>query len=210
MKLQMKLSKILSIFTTGVAVLAFIMALGLCTDIYNIIEIKALGLSIVKQVNNYDIFDKIQPFNQTLVSLCITLIILSVLIFITRTNIRRRYYVSNYVAGGVVGIGFIAISIIAILGLIKWRNYYNNIDFNKIDEIVQTYKQYSLFEETYQFKRSTLFIDLNIFSQVLVLITGLLVIGNLIWKTMLMKFETQLLNNVNSEIEFTSNEASNQ
>ena len=110
-KKQMKMQRIACYLSIAASALVFLYALGIMTDLYDMLytmvpvpddptSVKVAGAMIY-----YDM----QGFNKTLLGASIGLILSSVLLFITNTHARRKYYIGNYVA--------IAISAVANIGV---------------------------------------------------------------------------------------------
>ena len=80
MKVQMKIQKIICIFVLISAVIAFVMALGLLTDIYYASAAESFKIKVDgvwHKMTKTTIYDDIQALNNSLVNSYITLIILS-------------------------------------------------------------------------------------------------------------------------------------
>lgn len=185
MKLQNKVQKVVCYIVLATCAIAFFFALGLATNFFNLMFIRVLG------IRGGNLFKEIQPFNRKLVSSIIIMIVLVVSLFISRTHIRRRYYISNYIATILVVAVNISVSIWGILNVLEFRNrFLTEVDF----ETWATYPQY-------QYTESTFWLDANIVVLILVVIASLLLLGNLIWKIRLMKYEDKLLSGfINPEI----------
>lgn len=182
MKLQTKVQKIVCLIVLMTSALSFFISLGLATD-----------LSVLKKAKIYriagnELFTTIQPFNRLLVRITIGLIVLAIFLFITRTHLRRRYYISNYIAISIVVLANIGTSIWAILTIVDFRNQFlNNVDFEGWREVIE------LYDPTFPYTESTFWLDFNIVARVLVILATLLLFVNLIWKISLMKYEDKLL-----------------
>ena len=110
-KKQMKIQRIACYLSIAASALVFLYALGIMTDLYDMLytmvpvpddptSVKVAGAMIY-----YDM----QGFNQSLLGASIGLILSSVLLFVTNTHSRRKYYIGNYIA--------IAISAVANIGV---------------------------------------------------------------------------------------------
>ncbi|MDD3999462.1 MAG: hypothetical protein PHX62_01025 [Bacilli bacterium] len=181
MKLQLKFQKIVCYLVLVVCALAFVFSLGLVTDIYNLMPAVDWG------IQGNEIFLDIQPFNRNQVNLVILMIIAAVFLFITRTNVRRKYYTSNYIATLMVVLINIAVSIWAIINVLEFKQrFLTEVDFPAwlaIRDIISDFP----------YTESTLWLDFNIITFILVILATLALLGNLIWKIMLMKYEDKLL-----------------
>lgn len=179
MKKQMRFEKTICFTVLIACSISFVLALGIMTDVYNL-----------KLAEDYmdtgKLFDLMQPFNSNLVKLSILMIIVAIFLFITKTNNRRRYYITNYIASILVIITNLAITTWAIININKFKVLFKNID----------YVQWSAIHEIFsgiRYTESTLWFDINIAAAVLVIVSTLLLAVNLIWKITLMKEEDKLL-----------------
>ncbi len=188
MKLQIKIQKIICILALISGALCFIFAIGITTDIYNLYLTSAL-----KDFDGMEIFNEIQPFNSQLVKVSILMILVAVLLFITNTNKRRNYYISNYVVTALVA----ATNIIASLWAIKNINIFKikfktETDFKKYFDIYNTNKKILV---NVKYTESTFYFDISQATFIISIIISIILVGNLIWKTILMNKEKRLLAN---------------
>ncbi len=194
MKTQIKFQKILALVSLIIAALVFVYALifnsGNLSDImfYNNWE------SMRYEYGGSDSFcDPAQTFVSALVIMAIVYICIVAILFITASNKRRNYYITNYVAIGlniamsvivaIFGIIFIAILMAKFYGL-DWNALTSLIDALKATDGKQPYKDVS--------KSPAMFI-LGIVVFLLVLANAAAWTLNLIWKIKLMKGEKELL-----------------
>lgn len=185
MKLQKKVQRIICNTTLASCAIAFFLALGLATDIYNLMP------AVDWNIKGVELFEDIQPFNSQLVMTSIIMIVLAISLFVTRTHLRRRYYISNHIAIWVAGLFNIAASVWAILNILKFKKQFlTEVDFKAWLEMRQLISDFPYTE-------STLWLDLNIASRLVLIFVSLLLFVNLIWKIMLMKYEDRLLSGTN-------------
>ena len=171
--------KLVCLIALLAAAIAFFFSLGLLTDIYKLMF--AVG------VRGSELFKQMQPFNRQLVIRCIAMILLAVLLYVTRTQLRRRYYISNYVAIGGTVILNVLFSSLSIARILEYkRRFLTEVDFEAWLALRESIPDFPYTE-------STLWLDLNIAMQSLVIAASLLLVINLLWKTKLMKFEDKLL-----------------
>ena len=179
MKKQMIFQKLVCLIALLAAAIAFFFSLGLLTDIYKLMF--AVG------VRGSELFKQMQPFNRQLVIRCIAMILLAVLLYVTRTQLRRRYYISNYVAIGGTVILNVLFSSLSIARILEYkRSFLTEVDF-------EAWLALRVSIPDFPYTESTLWLDLNIAMQSLVIAASLLLVINLLWKTKLMKFEDKLL-----------------
>lgn len=186
-KKQMKMQRIacfLSLVSSG---LVFLYALGLMTDLYDMLytmvpvpddpsSVKVAGAMIY-----YDM----QGFNQLLLRAGIGLLLVSCLLFITNTHSRRKYYIGNYVA--------ILINAVANVGVAFWghgqiaafkNQYMTTVDFAQLERRLARAGSYT---------NSTFWFDVNTFVFALGVIVAAVLVIAAVWKISLMKNERRLL-----------------
>ena len=186
-KKQMKMQRIacfLSLVSSG---LVFLYALGLMTDLYDMLytmvpvpddpsSVKVAGAMIY-----YDM----QGFNQLLLRTGIGLLLISCLLFITNTHSRRKYYIGNYVA--------ILINAVANVGVAVWghgqiaafkNQYMTTVDFANLERRLARAGTYT---------NSTFWFDVNTFVFALGVIVAVVLVIAAVWKMSLMKNERRLL-----------------
>lgn len=192
MKAQMKFQKILSLVTLILAAVVFIFAISFFTgnisDIYNYSSKNNGGL-----YKGADVFiDAGQAFVSALEIMVIVYLIVIAITYIMGNNSRRNYYITNYVATGLV---VAMAAVVALYGLIMMfvlmNAFYNQVDWAKMQELRDIYSWNPKFQ-TEVGKEPTMFI-IGIVVFLLVLVNCLAWVYNLIWKIKLMKGEKELL-----------------
>ncbi len=170
MKLQFNISKIICYAVLVISVICFLFSLGITTDIYNLYLLSSFNVS------GSEIYQDIQYFNKTIVNMIIISIVLACTLFITRTHIRRKYYISNYVNVIIVSLYDIVVSFIAIFNLIYFRDYFlNNVDFEE-------YKKWTDVFKTVRYSESTFWFDINIVCYIALIIISIILFANLLLK----------------------------
>lgn len=185
MKVQMKFQKIICLSMLIVAAIGFILSLGLLTDIYYVQLASSYGVAD----KNNNIFKMMQPFNNDLVAIYITIIVLSALLVLTNTNTRRKYYISNYINIGLISLFSVGSCVYAVSSLINFKHIFKTeVNFERWKEVQQTLQKL-------HYTESTFWIDINMAASILVAIVSLLLLGNMIWKIILVREENKLLSN---------------
>lgn len=170
MKLQVNVSKIICYAVLIISIICFVFSLGITTDIYNLYLLSSFNVS------GSEIYEDIQYFNKTIVNMIIIAIILACTLFITRTHIRKRYYISNYVNVVIVSLYNIVVSFIAIFNLIYFRDYFiNNVDFIE-------YKKWTEVFKSVRYSESTFWFDINIVSYIVLIVISIILFINLLLK----------------------------
>lgn len=198
-KKQLKAQKILCLVALVVAVILFLYALGLSTDLYDTLNGALRITAVESKVEGEDytwsvsersvpgamVYFNIQSFNQYLVKYAIVYILLAVLLFVTNTHSRRRYYISNYISVGLFTAASIYIPIFAAPYIRIFKQQWLNVDFEALKTFSETY--HSAYTE------STLWFDLSTVVFVLMVLAGLLVAACCVWKVLLMREEKRLI-----------------
>ena len=192
-KKQLKAQKILCLLAVVVAVILFLYALGIMTDLYDTlyttlrIRVEEGGTFSVSErsVSGAKVYYDMQWFNQWLVKFAIIYILSACLLFVTNTNIRRRYYIANYVSIGL----FAGLSVyipFASHGIIEYyKAQWLNVDFAALAEYAKTYNS--------AYTESTLWFDLHYGVFALMIVAAILLVANCVWKISLMKGEAKLV-----------------
>lgn len=199
-KKQMKLQKLACFFVLAVAVVLFLYALGIMTDLYDSLyttlritveeDPNAPGELVInaterRGLSGTIVYRDMQDFNKTLLSYSIAYLIIVVLLFVTNTSTRRRFYITNYISIVAVTVASIYIPIYAHSWIEYFKARFLQIDF----EALKTYS------ETYgtKYTESTLWFDLHYFVFALMFLAAVAIVGICVWKVMLMKEERKLV-----------------
>lgn len=195
-KKQMTVQKILCLLAVIVAVVLFLYALGIMTDLYDTLY-TTLRIRVEGEDGNFSfnvtersvpgarVYTDMQSLNQWLVAASIVYILLAVLLFITNTNVRRRYYIGNYAAIGLFVVASFYIPIASNYAIEFYKAEWLKVDF-------ATLKEYSeMFNSAYT--ESTLWFDLHYAVFALMFIAAILLAANAVWKFLLMKEEAELV-----------------
>lgn len=187
-KKQLRFQKIACLFSIIAAAVSFVYSLGILTDIYDSLYSTMMNPNDLTQtyVTGSIIYYDMQDFNKLFVNLSIGLILLACLLMITNTQVRRKYYIGNYVS--------IGLYCVATLGVIIWSHvqiaafkvqYLTTVNFEELKSFAD------MWGTTYT--ESTFWLDLHYFVALLGIlsIAGLLV--NLVWKIKMMRAEAQLI-----------------
>ena len=198
-KKQMTAQKVICLLSIIASVMCFVYSLGLMTDLYDglypvrderkiTMGQRMLYRGMAKEdypAHGFELYDEMQPFNRELLVVSIGLILLSVLLFVTNTATRRKYYIANYVAVGLNVVANIATAIWAHGYIVAYRAAYLTVD--------QELLAYLLKQLSKPFVFSTFWFDAHYFVFALSLLASVLLVLNVIWKLSLMKQEKQLL-----------------
>ncbi len=189
-KKQMKLQRMICLFALIAAAVAFVYSLGLMTDLYD---------SLYPMMRNPDnleetdvpgsiIYYDMQPFNQQLLMASIVLVLLAVLLFITGTGSRRKYYIGNYVATGLNVAAQIGVTVWAHGRLAAFKEQFvTTVDFDALEMWSGIWETLNLTKD------STFWFDVHFAVFALVILAAALLTVNVIWKRRLMQAEKALL-----------------
>ncbi|MBQ6173110.1 MAG: hypothetical protein IKS31_01880 [Clostridia bacterium] len=190
-KRQMKLQRILCILCVATSALVFVYALGIMTDLYDMLfnQLKNYPESLDESVTGARIYADMQPFNHLLLRLSIGLLLLALTLLLTNTHLRRRYYISNYISIGLNVIANVAMAVWAHLEIAAFKvQYLTTVDFEQLRvELRPRGNQTSLYTD------STFWFDIHYLVCGLCLAVAVLLILNTIWKIRLEKQERTLL-----------------
>ncbi len=186
-KKQVSLQKILCFLAIGVSVAIFIYSLGIITDLYDTLYSTMRNPNDLTKtsVPGSFVYYEMQGFNQSLLMYGIGMILLSLLLFLTHTHVRRRYYIGNYVASGAWTV--------AAVGGCAWAH--GQIEYFKAKFLMVDFEALKKHSETFKsaYTESTFWFDAHYFVFALVILVAVLLIANVCWKISLMKQEAALL-----------------
>lgn len=186
-KKQMSLQKILCFLAIGVSAAIFVYSLGIITDLYDSLYLTMRNPNDLTQtsVPGSIVYYNMQGFNQSLMLSGIGLILLAVLLFLTNTHVRRRYYIGNFVSIGLWAAASIGISVWAHIQIEFYKAQFLQIDFAALKTHAETWK--TLYTE------STFWFDVHYVLFALLIAVAVLLVVNAFWKVSLMKQEAALL-----------------
>ena len=186
-KKQMAFQKIVCMLTLIAAALTFVYSLGISTDLYDALSKTILYpdydldyTSVTGSRVYYDMFG----FNSTFTKVSIGLIIVTLVLFITNTHARRKYYIGNYVAVGLSTVANIVMTIWCIPQIMNFKaQYQNNVDFEALKAFSEDWGTiYIGPEDTFWFDVSYAVFGLLLFASCLLIV-------NVVWKVIMMKAE---------------------
>lgn len=201
-RMQVKLQRLICFLALAAGVILFIYALGLMTDLFMLKSLisdeNKLDISAVPTVKARIYYD-MQDFNEELLMVAICAVVLSVLLFITNTQSRRKYYISNYIASGINVAAEIAIAIWVHIRISYWKaQYKNNVNFGDLEAYLKRRwerpdsRTKELTGKT-PFTDSMFWFDVHYFICALAIAASVLLIANIVWKIVLMRRENKLL-----------------
>lgn len=186
-KKQMTLQKIVCLLAILASALVFIYSLGIMTDLYDSLygTMRDPNDLTKTTVDGSIIYYDMQDFNNAFLKGSIGLILLSCLLYVTNTHVRRKYYIGNYVSTALMTIGNLAMVIWAHGQIEMYKAQFLQIDFEALAKHAKRWK--TLYTE------STFWFDVHYAVFGVVLAVTVLLIANAVWKTSLMKQEKALI-----------------
>ena len=207
MKTQIKFQKKLALITLIIAALAFVFAI--CFFSGNLSDVMSYRLSLYRAsysakidgvIYSANTADYLSPVNDwilaaqstlnALITMTIIYFVVIAFIYITSTQSRRNYYITNYVMTGIVVVYSLALALFGLISMLVMMGNFMSLTFVYDDIGFQVLQSaLKLPEISYA---PTMFI-IGIVAYVLVLLVALAWVYNLIWKNKLMKGEKELL-----------------
>ena len=189
-KRQVRLQKIFCLLALIASALVFVYSLGLVTDLHDALRntMPYENNPARDYVAGARIFYDIQPFNNHLMLAGIGLILVSLVLYITQTHVRRRYYIGNYVATGLWAVAAVAVS----FWMNHWANFYKgqfqkNLDFEALAKFAEENKSLNLTAN------DTFWFDIHYAVMGILILMAAVLVANVFWKISLMKQEAALL-----------------
>lgn len=187
-KKQLVFQKYACLFAVIAAAVSFVYSLGIITDIYDSLYSTMMNPDDLTQtfVPGSIIYYDMQDFNKSYMMVSIVLILTACLLYLMNTQVRRKYYIGNYVA--------IAVYSVATLGVTVWSHlqieafkvqYLTTVDFAALKSFAE------MWNKTYI--ESTFMLDLHYAVAAISLLSVAALIGNMVWKIQLMKAEDALI-----------------
>lgn len=187
-KKQLRFQKIICMLCLIAAAVTFVYSLGILTDIYD-------GLYLATdpkkptddgRVAGSTIYYQMQTFNQQFFTFGIVLILLAALLFLMNTNIRRKYYIGNYVSIVLYSVASVACVVWSHIQIVAFRfQYLTTVDFEALKELCEMKNK--------PFIKSTLLLDLHYVVGIFALLCVAGLVYNMIWKIRLMREEDALI-----------------
>ena len=186
-KKQMKIQKIVCFLVLAASVVVFLYSLGIMTDLYDALYYTIPNKDNLdrSRVEGARVYYDMQPFNRQFLHFGIGLILCAVLLFLTNTNTRRRYYVSNIIAVIINAAVNVYVAIWAHAQITAFKVQFLLVNFEDLKKFAE--RQHTLYTE------STFWFDIHVAVFCFAIIANVLLIANMIWKFQLMKQEKQLI-----------------
>ena len=187
-KKQLRFQKIACLFAIIAAAVTFVYSLGILTDIYDSLYSTMRNPDDLTQtsVPGSIIYYDMQDFNKTFLYLSIGLILAAAFLFVTNTNVRRRYYIGNFVATGIYSVATLAVAVWSHFQIAAFKvQYLTTVDFAALKEYAELWG--TLYTD------STFWLDLHYFVGGMAILSVVALVYNAIWKVQMMRGEQALL-----------------
>ncbi len=187
-KKQLVFQKYVCLFAVIAAAITFIYSLGILTDIYDSLYSTMMNPDDLTQtfVPGSIIYYDMQDFNKTYMNVSIGLILAACLLYLMNTQVRRKYYIGNYVAIAIYSIATVGVTVWSHLQIEAFKvQYLTTVDFEALAAFAE------MWNKTYI--ESTFFLDLHYVVAALSVLSVVALIGNMIWKMQLVKAENALI-----------------
>lgn len=186
-KKQMTVQKIICMAAIIVSAIFFIYTLGIMTDLYDSLYDTMRNPRDWSQtdVSGSIVYYNMQAFNQRFLLLSIGQILLALLLFLTNTHRRRKYYIGNYISTGAFVAFGVYNAIFAHTYIEIFKAQFLQVDFAALKEHAEMWG--TLYTE------STFWFDLHYLVFGLLLLVCVLLIANVVWKILLMREEERLI-----------------
>lgn len=187
-KKHLKIQKIICLLCVIAAALTFVYSLGMITDIQEALRSTMRNPMKPTQtkVEGSWIYYDMQPFNKQFSDIALVPILLACLLYITNTHSRRKYYITNFLAVGAYSAATIGICLWAHQQIEAFAvQYMTTINFEQLREYAD------LMGTPYIDNTNMLDLHRTVFA--IAIGTVVLLVGNTIWKIVLMQKEKNLL-----------------
>lgn len=186
-KKQLTAQKFICLAAIIVSAAVFIYSLGIMTDLYDTLYSTMRNANDLTKtdVPGSIVYYNMQNFNGMFLNASIGLILAAVLLYITNTHVRRKYYIGNYVAVGIYSVASLALIVWAHSQIEVYKAQFLQVDFEALKEHAEMWNT--------AYTESTFWFDVHyVLFGILFLVVAALV-GNVVWKRKLMQEEQSLL-----------------
>ncbi|MCR4780730.1 MAG: hypothetical protein K5876_06515 [Ruminiclostridium sp.] len=190
-KKQMLMQKIVCMMTLIASALVFVSSLGLSTDLYDALSKTILYpdydldyTSVTGSRVYYDMFG----FNSAFTRVSIGLILVNLILFLTNTHSRRKYYIGNYIATGLSAAAAVGVSVWCIPQILSYKaQFQNNVDFEALEAFSKDWGT------IYIGPGDTFWFDISCVVFGFLLLTAVLLVVNCVFKVTVMKAEQRAI-----------------
>lgn len=187
-KKQLVFQKYACLLAVIAAAVSFVYSLGMITDIYDTLYATMMNPNNLSEtfVPGSIIYYDMQAFNKQFTNISIILILTACLLYLTNTQIRRKYYIGNYVAIGIYSVATLGVALWSHLQISAYKvQYLTTVDFEALKVFAEMWNK--------PYSESTLMLDLHYVVMILAVLSVAALIYSAIWKVQLMKAEDALI-----------------
>ena len=187
-KKQLSFQKIVCLLAVIAAVVSFVYSLGIITDIYDSLYSTMRNPNDLTQtsVPGSIIYYDMQDFNKLFLNVSIGLILLACLLFVTNTNVRRKYYIGNYVSTVLYSVAAVAVAVWSHIEIEAFKvQFLTTVDFEAMKKFSDLWKT--------AYVDGTFWFDLHYAVGGLAILSAVALLGNMVWKIVLMREEEKLI-----------------
>ena len=187
-KKQLVFQKYACLFAVIAAAVSFVYSLGIITDIYDALYSTMMNPADLTQtfVPGSIIYYDMQEFNRQFTNVSIVLILTACLLYLTNTQIRRKYYIGNYVAIGIYPVATLGVTVWSHLQIAAFKvQYLTTVDFEALKTFAEMWNK--------PYSESTFMLDLHYAVAVIAVLSVAALVYNAYWKVQLMKAEDALI-----------------
>ncbi len=186
MKAQMRFQKIFMLVSLIIAALGIVYALIFCSGTFFQMQELYDPIGKVEYLTGAKaLFDATQTVSDVMLVLAIVAVLAVVLNYIMATHRRRKYYVTNYIAIGIVVAVLIAVAIALIVLISNCLSVLNTINMAEAEE------EYLVTKSDWHYTIWT--VPVGFAYAAILVVDAVVFILNLVWKLKLMKGEKALL-----------------
>ncbi len=187
-KKQLRFQKIICLMAIILAAIYFIYGLGILTDMHDSLKdtIRNIDKPERDKVPGARIYYDMQPFNKDLVNYSVILILLACFLFVMNTHSRRKYYIGNYIATGIYCVGAVALTVWSHTQIEAFKHQFlTTVDFEALKAYADQWGTLYL--------DNTNLLDLHYAVGAFAILVTAGLIGNTVWKIVLMNNEKKLI-----------------
>lgn len=187
----MLMQRIVCMMTLIASALVFVSSLGLSTDLYDALSKTILYpdydldyTSVTGSRVYYDMFG----FNSDFTRVGIALILVNLILFLTNTHSRRKYYIGNYIATGLSFAAAVGVSIWCLPQIASYKSQFrNNVNFEELQAFSKDWGTLYIGPD------DTFWFDICFVVFGILLLSAVLLVLNCVFKVMVMKAEERAL-----------------
>lgn len=186
-KKQMTFQRIVCMAMLIACAVVFVYSLGLMTDLHDALRTTIRDPEDLEStmVTGSRIYYDMQPFNGKFTLYSIFLFLVNLILFVTGTNSRRKYYIGNYISVALSTIGNVAMVAWAMPQLMAFKAQFLQINFDELKAYAESWKTF--------YTDSTFTFDVSYAVFGLLMLVTVLLIVNMVLKIIVMKEEKRLI-----------------